>query len=807
MLKYTKHPKLVQAVALAFTIQCLGGSFTPVISYAAETAVVKSEADAAAAKAKAEAEANYTSAKASEETIKAALGGIIELNDEDDDLQYVNKVYSLMTDSTGKTSQYDNLNALITAAEEEKKEADASGTTISENAQAILNMAERLAKISADAANGNSAYTDSMKNNDIKIYQTAVSELKTCNVKADLDKANGKTPTACAMTDSQKAAYQRLINNNAIVEAVKKATQQVNQTTNTTTTTNATDATSTSSSSTSTTKQLSCYDGTVLSGNGKCCPTATPIYNADAGVCVTSTTTTSSKKSSSSDDNKNAMLLALLGAGSLETKDGNNGDGTADGNSDSDRNVVGQNQYSFNYSIQQDEKGSPITYLPLNSTDIKFVVFKSAPMTNVYDKVLAAAKQSGQANKTNSIAVNESIKIKVPAVFGMNDNDPSVVHYIDVPLEFGKWKDLFKNDLEAGIQWNYQNYTNLLRVPANVFNSTWKYYSAVVVYQAKDNFGHSQTYQFYVPFDFTGTSTRIGAKLDTKKADIEIQPVQTDDQQSISVEGTVSGTTWNNDKCTININGTAVDDKTQETQENVTLPYTTGSLNQEECVSLSEGTKIVLSGSKIENSSLSGGTIYSDQLGQITSSDSNVIGQNQTVTVNGKSINGFEVRANNHGEMYIGHGGEDGRSLDDYDTEYLNQITGNDAYRYGMCNEYDTTICAFYADGSKESISSNDNAQISLYSNYDVEKNNIDKRTNGVVGGNLNLPTIEKISSQNANPISAGIATTQGIIGAPFNGFTINGIHVDNINIFSSSGDSISPRSTETSGKIFGFGQ
>ena len=366
MLKYTKHPKLVQAVALAFTIQCLGGSFTPVISYAAETAVVKSEADTAAAKAKAEAEANYTSAKASEETIKAALGEIIELNDEDDDLQYVNKVYSLMTDSTGKTSQYDNLNALITAAEEEKKEADASGTTISENAQAILNMAERLAKISETAASGASTYTDSMKTNDIKIYQTAVSELKTCNAKAAVDKANGKTPTACAMTDVQKAAYQRLINNNAIVEAVKKATQQVNQTTNTATTTNATDATSTSSStSTSTTKQLSCYDGTVLSSDGKCCPTATPIYNAEAGVCVTSTTTTSSKKSSSSDDNKNAMLLALLRAGALETKDENNDSG-ADERKKANATTAGQNQYSFNYSIQQDEKGSPITYLPMN---------------------------------------------------------------------------------------------------------------------------------------------------------------------------------------------------------------------------------------------------------------------------------------------------------------------------------------------------------------------------------------------------------------------------------------------------------
>ena len=787
MFQYHKHKKLVQAVALAFTIQCLGGSFTPVVSYAAETAVVKSEADTAAAKAKAEAEANYTSAKASEETIKAALGGIIELKDEDDDLQYVNKVYSLMTDSTGKTSQYDNLNALITAAEAEKKEADASGTTVSENTQAILNMAERLAKISADAANGNSAYTDSMKNNDIKIYQTAVSELKTCNAKAAVDKANGKTPTACAMTDAQKAAYQRLINNNAIVEAVKKATQQVNQTTNTTTTTNATDATSTSSSSTSTTKQLSCYDGTVLSSNGKCCPTATPIYNAEAGVCVTSTTTTSSKKSSSSDDNKNAMLLALLGAGSLESKNGNN-DGGADGNAET-RNTnevaMGKNQYSFNYSIQQDEKGSPITYLPLNSTDIKFVVFKSAPMTNAYNKVLAAAKQSGQANNTNSIAVNESIKIKVPAVFGMNDNDPSVVHYIDVPLEFGKWKDLFKNDLEAGIQWNYQNYTNLLRVPANVFNSTWKYYSAVVVYQVKDNFGHSQTYQFYVPFDFTGTSTRIGAELDTKKTDTEIQPVQTDDQQSISVEGTVTGATWNDDKCTININGTAVDDKTQETQEGVTLPYTTGSLNQEECTNLSEGTKIVVSGSSIQDSSLSGGAIYSDQLGARGTVGANGISTDNTVTINGFDVNGLYYTIDKTtGSLILTD--RDGNVWTENNTEALNKYTQNDATGYEMCNNYqgDTDICAIYADGRREKVNSNANAKQSMNNTYNTQKENINKRTAGVVGSSLDgisTITIEKASANNANPLDAVTSVFSGMGNVIITGnITIGGntIHV-----------------------------
>ena len=795
MFQYHKHKKLVQTVALAFTIQCLGGSFTPVVSYAAETDVVKSEADTAAAKAKAEAEANYTSAKASEETIKAALGGIIELKDEDDDLQYVNKVYSLMTDSTGKTSQYDNLNALITAAEEEKKEADASGTTISENAQAILNMAERLAKISETAASGASTYTDSMKTNDIKTYTAAVSELKTCHAKAEVDKANGKTPAACTMTDAQKAAYQRLINNNAIVEAVKKATQQVNQTTNTATTTNATDATSTSSS-TSTTKKLSCYDGTVLSSDGKCCPTATPIYNKESGVCVTSTTTTSSKKSSSSDDDTKSKLLALLGTGILNRSDGNSG-GTADNRkSETDQKVAGQNQYSFNYSIQQDEKGSPITYLPINSDDIEFIVFKSASMKQAYNKVLELAKQSGQTSKTNKVAINESIAIKVPAVFGMNNNNSPVVHYIDVPLQFGKWQPLFKNDLKAGVQWNYQKYTDLLRIPASSFNSTWKYYSAVVIYKVKDNFGHSQTYRFYVPFDFTDTSTRIGATLDTQKADIEIPSVKADDTQSISVEGTVAESRFDKDsgKCTINITGTVIDDKTQETQKDVTLPYTTTAFNQAECDDLSAGSKVVLSGSKIEDSSLSGGALQSKLFGTRGTIGENGLSADNTVTINGFDVNGLYYTIDKTIGTFI-LTDKDGNSWTENNTAALNKYTQNDATGYEMCNNYhgDTDICAVYADGRRVKVNSNANAKQSLNNAYVEQKNSIDKRTKGVVGGSLegiSPITIEKVSAQNENPVSTIIATTEGVFGKLATGIDFNGIHIDNINVFKGTNDS-----------------
>ena len=606
MLYFKKHKKLIQAVALAFTIQCTVGSFAPV-AFAADTS----------------AESNYTAAKASEDTIKAALGAVIELKDEDDDLQYVNKLFTLMSDSTGNTTPFDNLSALINAAKEEKAAADKSGAEPSENVKSILNISERLSKIAAEADSGALAYTDGMKNNDIKVYQSALSELKTCNAKAEVDKKNGKEPGVCAMTDAQKAAYQRLIANNSIVEAAKKANQQVNATTATATTTNATDATK---STTSTTKQLNCYEGTVLSGDGKCCPTATPIYNREAGVCVTATTTTTPKKKSSNDSNDGAtkaMLWMLMNRngteGEIKLPDCWGTTGSAkklpdgmDGTKDKRRAVNNKNQYSFNYTIQQDEKGSAITYLPINSDDVKFIVYKSSPMQQLYNDIATAAKQSAATAQTANVIVNERLSIKVPAVFGMNSNDPAVLHYIEVPLKFGQWKDLFKDDLQTGIQWNYKNYTNLIRVPVSTFNETWQHYTATVVYTVSDNFKHSQSYQFYVPFDFTATSTRIGAAVDTSRADIEIQPVQTDDKQTISVEGIVKSAEWEKGKCSVSIEGTAIDDKTSETQENVTLPYSAG-LSQKECESLSAGAKVTLSGSEINGSTLSGGVIASDK--------------------------------------------------------------------------------------------------------------------------------------------------------------------------------------------------
>ena len=156
----------------------------------------------------------------------------------------------------------------------------------------------------------------------------------------------------------------------------------------------------------------------------------------------------------------------------------------------------------------------------------------------------------------------------------------------------------------------------------------------------------------------------------------------------------------------------------------------------------------------------------SDSLGKVETAADNTISQNQTVTINGLPVGKIDVKIDeNTGETYIGRGGGDGRSLSDEDTELLNIMTDNDAYSYGMCNDYDTTICAYYADGSKETISSNDNAATSLAE----AKKSISKTAAGVESGTLvGLPTIQNISEENADAVKSAAATVKKVVTAPF---------------------------------------
>ena len=191
--------------------------------------------------------AAYNSAKNSEENLKQTIGNIIELKDEDDDLQYVNKVLQLMTDSSGKQQPSEILKSYIESAEKDKAESEKAGTPINKTTQAILDMSDRLTKIAENATSDTETYPSAMKTNDIKIYTQALAEFKSCNAKNALNESKGEKTETCAFTDEQQAAMNRLISNNAIIEAVKKSTQQTNQTSSDAKTTNATSTTGSSS--------------------------------------------------------------------------------------------------------------------------------------------------------------------------------------------------------------------------------------------------------------------------------------------------------------------------------------------------------------------------------------------------------------------------------------------------------------------------------------------------------------------------------------------------------------------------------
>ena len=200
---------------------------------------------------------------------------------------------------------------------------------------------------------------------------------------------------------------------------------------------------------------------------------------------------------------------------------------------------------------------------------------------------------------------------------------------------------------------------------------------------------------------------------------------------------------------------------------------------------MSAGSKVVLSGSKIEDSSLSGGALQSELFGTRGTIGENGLSTDNTVTINGYDVNGLYYTIDKTTGSFI-LTDKDGNSWTENNTEALNKYTQNDAMSYEMCNNYqgDTDICAVYADGRREKVNSNANAKQSLNNAYDTQKKNISKRTAGVVGSALDgisTITIEKASSNNANPINAVTSVFSGMGNVIITGnITIGGntIHV-----------------------------
>jgi len=210
--------KLAKLITATFALNSLGGAVLPVVS-AAETATTNTtttKATAEDAVKKAEQEKNETAlatAKANKEAVEKAYSGIIDLDtDGDDDLQFLNKVISLCTDSTGKVSVADTYAKLMESAEDAADEAESQGKEPDGVTKKLVAMNKRVHEISNKISNAGvidiKTVPQNVVNSAIKTYQTAIADKKLCEAQATKD---GKDKSTCKLSDDGADAANFLL--------------------------------------------------------------------------------------------------------------------------------------------------------------------------------------------------------------------------------------------------------------------------------------------------------------------------------------------------------------------------------------------------------------------------------------------------------------------------------------------------------------------------------------------------------------------------------------------------------------------
>lgn len=219
----TQNKKLTKLIATTFMLNSIGVTALPLSALAADTT---STADAEKAAA-------VTSAKNYQSAVKSATSSIIQLSDEDDDLQFLNKLISLCTDSTGKTTVADNYKNMISAAKEAQEKAEANGSEADALVQKLIDADSRVQRILQDVKDAGTINVDSITENmvqtEIAVYQQGLADKKVCIAEAE---QKGTDTSLCTLSNEAAAAANFLMTKNL---------QQMNVTSTNPTTTNATE--------------------------------------------------------------------------------------------------------------------------------------------------------------------------------------------------------------------------------------------------------------------------------------------------------------------------------------------------------------------------------------------------------------------------------------------------------------------------------------------------------------------------------------------------------------------------------------
>ena len=232
MYKIGKNKKLAKLVTASFALNALGGITLPMAAGATTVAPTpEDEAAAKEAQEKQAKEAAVQSAKDYQAQVAAATSSIIELKDTDDDLQFLNKVISLCTDSNKETTVAENYKRLMDGAKAAAEAAEDAGREPDAMTKKLISADERVRRIAKDLKNAGTIDVDAVPANvtqsAIAAYQKAVAAKKVCEAEAEKD---GKDKSKCVLGEEGAAAANFLMT---------KGLRQVNVTSTDPTPTNA----------------------------------------------------------------------------------------------------------------------------------------------------------------------------------------------------------------------------------------------------------------------------------------------------------------------------------------------------------------------------------------------------------------------------------------------------------------------------------------------------------------------------------------------------------------------------------------
>lgn len=627
-----QNKRLVKFVAATFAFNSVGSMAIPIVS-AAEQGDAITQTDAEKAKNAAALE----KANAYKAAVDAAAKNTIQLNDDDDDLAFLNKVISLCTDKNKSTTVAQNYNTLIDGAKEAQVRAEAAGKEPDAMTQKLLKADDRIHKIANKLKDSGTINFNAATENLIKsyqaVYQQGIAAKQQCEAEA---RSKGTDPGACKLSDEAASAANFLLTNGV---------QQINVTATSPEKTNAVEKKGASTVQNTDShwyrgedglwhektdvkevkcaddeeakdgkcvkketpkeeskkddvkcaeneelkdgkcvaKEVKCGEGEELK-DGKCakkevCPTN---YVESEGQCCPADHPkydANTKQCMVKDEEKKAETPAATNA--VESKSGkSNSLMTALGTLGALATMLPHHTNRHKEAIDKNQLQYTFNYLQGKNLSKDKKEVHMFPQ-NSADEIKFKLFQYRLPENPDGTTVKPKAVAFVQMPMYNEKTKQSSVRVAEIPLELNKMEKLFPQTISKGGEYykSLAQYGEITRTPASEFNKPY-YTMTVKVYDGNN------LIEFPIHYDFATQTSYIQQNPDKKlKKGTNVVQGAT---PSITIDGMLSGATWDaqSQTCTIGVSGTFIDkaaDITQETGDEantiVTNRYTESTCN------------------------------------------------------------------------------------------------------------------------------------------------------------------------------------------------------------------------------------